>query len=104
QAAAGLHTLLPRSRAAWRAMTPVRRATWALFVGMLVLVVFTFDQYGISNDEEVQNIYGRLLVDFYTSSFSDQAAFEYKNLYLYGGLFDLVAALLERVVPLDVWN
>lgn len=104
QAAAGLYTLLPRSRAAWRAMTPARRATWALFLGMGLLVLCTFDQYGISNDEEVQNIYGRLLVDFYASSFSDQAAFEYKNLYLYGGLFDLLAALLERVLPLDIWD
>ena len=61
-----------------------------------VFVLLTFDQHGISNDEEVQHVYGRLLLDFYLSGFTDRQAFEYKNLYLYGGFFDLVAAALER--------
>ena len=61
-----------------------------------VFVLLTFDQHGISNDEEVQHVYGRLLLDFYLSGFADRGAFEYKNLYLYGGFFDLVAAALER--------
>jgi 4-amino-4-deoxy-L-arabinose transferase-like glycosyltransferase len=61
-----------------------------------VFVLLTFDQHGISNDEEVQHVYGRLLLDFYLSAFADRQAFEYKNLYLYGGFFDLVAAAFER--------
>lgn len=61
-----------------------------------VFVLFSFDQHGISNDEEVQHVYGRLLLDFYASGFADRRAFEYKNLYLYGGLFDLLAAAFER--------
>lgn len=76
----------------------------ALLVAAGVFILFTFDQHGISNDEEVQHVYGRLLVDFYASGFVDRAAFAYKNLYLYGGLFDLIAATLERVVPMNVWD
>lgn len=67
-----------------------------LFVATAAFILLTFDQHGLSNDEEVQHVYGRLLVDFYASGLSDLRAFEYKNLYLYGGLFDLVAALIER--------
>ena len=72
-----------------------------------VFVLLTFDAHGISNDEEVQHVYGRLLLDFYASGFTDQRAFAYKNLYLYGGLFDLIAAGLERIGGLEgaaVWN
>ncbi len=49
-------------------------------------------------------MYGRLLLDFYRSGLVDQAAFEYKNLYLYGGFFDLVAAILEKIVPMWIWD
>ncbi|KON82462.2 glycosyltransferase family 39 protein [Azoarcus sp. PA01] len=83
---------------------------WAQRIALLLLaatalfIVLTFDQHGISNDEEVQHIYGRRLVDFYASGFTDRAAFAYKNLYLYGGLFDLIAATLERIVPIGVWD
>jgi hypothetical protein len=81
-----------------------RRLALLLFAATALFIALTFDQHGISNDEEVQHVYGRLLVDFYASGFADRAAFAYKNLYLYGGLFDLIAASLERIVPIDVWD
>ena len=73
-----------------------RRLALAVLVLAGAFVLLSFDQHGISNDEEVQHVYGRLLLDFYASGFADRQAFEYKNLYLYGGFFDLVAAALER--------
>ncbi len=73
-----------------------RRLALAVLALAGVFVLLTFDQHGISNDEEVQHVYGRLLLDFYASGFVDRQAFEYKNLYLYGGFFDLVAAAFER--------
>ncbi|ATE58582.1 glycosyltransferase family 39 protein [Thauera sinica] len=86
-----------------------RRLSLLLLAATGVFILLTFDQHGLSNDEEVQHVYGRLLVDFYASGLSDLHAFQYKNLYLYGGLFDLIAALIERsgVVDAagpDVWN
>lgn len=81
-----------------------RRLGWGALALAALFVALTFNQHGISNDEEVQHVYGRLLVDFYASGFADQGAFHYKNLYLYGGFFDLIAALLEGVVPLPVWD
>src|SRR6185369_2528615 len=81
-----------------------RRLALLVFAVLGLYVALSWDQHGISNDEEVQHVYGRLLVDFYASGFADRAAFAYKNLYLYGGFFDLIAAGLERVVPLSVWD
>lgn len=81
-----------------------RKATLWLFLVLAIFIACTFHQYGISNDEEVQHVYGRLLMDFYGSGFADQSAFHYKNLYLYGGFFDLIAAGMERLLPFWVWD
>lgn len=81
-----------------------QRLALVLLAGVGLFILLTFDQHGISNDEEVQHVYGRLLVEFYASGFADRGAFAYKNLYLYGGLFDLIAATLERVLPMNVWD
>lgn len=81
-----------------------QRLSLVLFSILTVFIAFTFKEYGISNDEQVQHVYGQLLLNFYSSGFADQAAFAYKNLYLYGGLFDLIAAGLEKVLPLWVWD
>jgi len=75
-----------------------------LLAGLLPLVALTFRDYGISNDEEVQHRYGELIVAYYSSGFADRSLFDYKNLYLYGGLFDIVAVLLAKILPLDVYD
>ncbi|CAO3440643.1 glycosyltransferase family 39 protein [Azospirillum endophyticum] len=71
---------------------------------LLVLVAVTFRHYGISNDEEVQHVYGAKLIDWYRSGFSDDSAFTYKNLYLYGGLFDMTAVALAPLLPFDPYE
>ena len=81
-----------------------KKLSYALFAFLVIFVLATFKQYGISNDEQVQHVYGQLLLKFYSSGFVDQSAFVYKNLYLYGGFFDLVAASLEKMLPLCVWD
>lgn len=84
--------------------TLYKRLSYALFGALAIFILLTFKQYGVSNDEEVQHIYGRLLLKFYSSGFADQSAFAYKNLYLYGGFFDLLAASLEKILPIWVWD
>jgi hypothetical protein len=78
-------------------------AAATLFGTLVVLVAFTFRDYAISNDEEVQQRYGELIVAYYASGFADQAVFQFKNLYLYGGLFDLIAVGFERILPFDTY-
>jgi Dolichyl-phosphate-mannose-protein mannosyltransferase len=72
----------------------------AVLLAVLVLLVFaTYDSYAISNDEQVQQHYGELIVAYYASGFTDQALFHYDNLYLYGGLFDVLAVLVQHLIP-----
>ena len=79
-------------------------AAAVLFATLTVLVVSTFRDYAISNDEEVQQHYGALIVAYYASGFTDQALFHFRDLYLYGGLFDVIAVGLQRLVPLDPYD
>jgi hypothetical protein len=75
-----------------------------LIAGLALLAALTFRHYGISNDEEVQHRYGEMIVGYYASGFEDRSLFDYRNLYLYGGLFDIVAVLLAKILPLDVYS
>lgn len=79
-------------------------ATGCVLVVLLVLVAKTFCAYGVSNDEWVQHHYGELIVRYYQSGFTDRALFSFENLYLYGGLFDVAAVLLHKIVPLELYN
>lgn len=81
-----------------------RLASYGIFAVLALYVLLTFRHYGISNDEEVQHVYGRLLLEFYQSGFSNQSAFHYKNLYLYGGFFDVIAAMLEKLTSMWLWD
>jgi len=81
-----------------------RIASYGIFVILVLFTLLTFRHYGISNDEEVQHVYGRLLLEFYQSGFSNQSAFHYKNLYLYGGFFDVIAAILEKLTTMWLWD
>lgn len=86
----------------WRSH-PFDRVSIGVLAGLLVLAAFVFRDYGISNDEEVQHRYGELIVNYYASGFRDTALFNYRNLYLYGGLFDIAAVAAARLFPFDVF-
>jgi hypothetical protein len=82
---------------------PFDITSWALIAILLAIALLTFHDYAISNDEEVQHRYGELILDYYTSGLTDRSVFTYKNLYLYGGLFDITAVLLAHVIPADAF-
>ena len=44
-----------------------------------------------------------MIVAYYASGFVDQALFHFRNLYLYGGLFDVIAVGFEKLLPLDLY-
>lgn len=86
-----------------------RRTAWdnalnLVLFASLVVVLFTFADYGITHDEEVQAIYGEKLLSWYATGFADRSAFQYLDLFWYGGLFDLVAALLQKVSPFGYYE
>jgi hypothetical protein len=78
-------------------------AALLLLAVLVFLAILTFGSYGISNDEPVQQRYGELIIAYYTSGFTDRGLFKLDNLYLYGGLFDVVATLIANALGVDVY-
>ena len=72
-------------------------------LGMLIAAL-TFRDYGLGWDDFTHAQYGDLLLSLYTSGFHDTRALSFVNLYLYGGGFDMAAALLAKVLPFDLFE
>src|SRR5664279_2681673 len=79
-------------------------ATIALLAALVVIALCTFRDYAISNDEGVQHRYGELIIAYYASGFKDLSLFSFQNLYLYGGLFDIIVVALSHVLPIDPYD
>jgi hypothetical protein len=89
-----------------RAMS-VARGVDAAAIAVLALVAaiaaFTFRDYGLGWDDYTQSQYGDLLVSLYSSGFADKRALSFVNVYMYGGGFDLLAALAAKVLPFGLF-
>jgi hypothetical protein len=79
-------------------------ATVVLLVALVLIALTTYKDYSISNDEGVQHHYGELIIRYYTSGFKNQSLFSFQNLYLYGGLFDIIAVTFAHLVPIDPYD
>jgi hypothetical protein len=83
-----------------------------LFDGLAVVVLalvtlvaaLTFRDYGLGWDDYTHAEMGELLLAFYSSGFTDRRALSFVNLYMYGGGFDMLAALLDKIVPFDLFE
>ena len=79
-------------------------ATVMVIAALVVIAFSTFKDYAITNDEAVQRHYGELIIAYYTSGFTEQGVFSFQNLYLYGGLFDVIAIAIGYLVPIDPYD
>jgi hypothetical protein len=92
--------------------TPTRRSVERTCddLAMLVLAAvgliasLTFRDYGLGWDDYTHAEYADLLLRMYGSGFKDTAALSFANLYMYGGGFDMAAALLHKVIPLELFE
>ncbi|MHB0772722.1 glycosyltransferase family 39 protein [Bradyrhizobium sp. 5.13L] len=92
--------------------TPLRRSVERTCddLAMLVLAAvavtagLTFRDYGLGWDDYTHAEYADLLLRMFGSGFKDTAALSFANLYMYGGGFDMVAALLHKVIPLELFE
>jgi hypothetical protein len=77
----------------------------AWFLLLLILVLSTFQSYGISWDEPVQHNYAQTVLRYYTSLFQDKAALsaEYSAFY-YGAFFEVMAELFHYIVPIGIYE
>jgi Dolichyl-phosphate-mannose-protein mannosyltransferase len=92
--------------------TPTRRSMdrtcddLAVFVLAAVGLIagLTFRDYGLGWDDYTHAEYADLLLRMYGSGFRDTGALSFANLYMYGGGFDMAAALLHKVIPLELFE
>lgn len=93
-------------------MTKLRRyfgafdlATALLIITITSIALWTFRDYAVSNDEGLQHHYGQLIVEYYRSGMTDETVFGFRDLYLYGGLFDIVGVRLGEIFSsFDVYD
>ena len=71
-------------------------------VGLIAGV--TFRDYGLGWDDYTHAEYADLLLRMYGSGFRDTGALSFANLYMYGGGFDMAAALLHKLIPLELFE
>src|SRR5882724_2039485 len=69
-----------------------------------LIAAFTFHDYGLGWDDYTHAEYADLLLRMYGSGFKDTGALSFANLYMYGGGFDMAAALLHKVIPLELFE
>jgi len=92
--------------------TPARRsiertcddAAILVLVAVALVAGFTFRDYGLGWDDYTHAEYADLLLKMYGSGFKDIGALSFANLYMYGGGFDMAAALLHKVIPLELFE
>ncbi len=82
-----------------RRVDPFDLATWLLLAALVAIALWTFHDYAVSNDEGLQHHYGELILQYYRSGMTDRAVFNFRDLYLYGGLFDIIAVRLAEIFP-----
>ena len=69
-----------------------------------IIASFTFRDYGLGWDDYTHAEYADLLLKMFGSGFRNTDALSFANLYMYGGGFDMVAALLHKVIPLELFE
>jgi hypothetical protein len=92
--------------------TPSRRSVERTCDDLAILVLaavglvasLTFRDYGLGWDDYTHAEYADLLLRMYGSGFKDTGALSFANLYMYGGGFDMAAALLHKVIPLELFE
>ncbi|MBJ7408109.1 MAG: glycosyltransferase family 39 protein [Bradyrhizobium sp.] len=75
-----------------------------VLAAVAVIAGLTFRDYGLGWDDYTHAEYADLLLRMFGSGFKDTAALSFANLYMYGGGFDMAAALLHKVIPLELFE
>src|SRR3989442_870468 len=92
--------------------TPARRSVERTCDDLAILVLavvaliagLTFRGYGLGWGGYTHAEYPDLLLRMYGSGFKDTGALSFANLYMYGGGFDMAAALLHKIIPLELFE
>ncbi len=105
-----LRTVASVSSSSWLARSEPQasrlfdRLAVVVLVTMAGFALATFRDYGLGWDDYTHSEYGQLLLDLYGSGFTDRRALSFVNLYMYGGGFDILAALAAKVSPFTLFE
>ena len=80
------------------------RLAFGLFFVATFLVLATFDEYGVTWDEDAINWYGVFALNYYLSHFHDLRALNWLDLTNYGGAFDMTAAAVNLFSPFGTYE
>jgi hypothetical protein len=100
----------PAAKSLAPSATATNAARWldGLAIAVLALTAIvagaTFRDYGLGWDDYTHSQYGELLVQLFASGFTDKRALSFVNLYMYGGGFDLLAAIAAKVLPFGLFE
>src|SRR6266478_5776391 len=92
------------SRIDWSSDRTLDRAAIATLAAIAAIAAVTFRHYGLGWDDYTHAEYGDLLLSLYGSGFTDRRALSFVNLYMYGGGFDMLAALAAKVLPFTLFE
>jgi hypothetical protein len=94
----------PNSFKHWSADRTADLAAIVVLLAVAAIAGLTFRDYGLGWDDYTHAEYGDLLLSLYGSGFRDTRAFSFVNLYMYGGGFDMLAALLAKILPFALFE
>jgi Dolichyl-phosphate-mannose-protein mannosyltransferase len=80
------------------------RLAIAIVMAVAIVAALSFRDYGLGWDDYTHSEYGDLLLTLYGSGFADRSALSFVNLYMYGGGFDMAAALAAKILPFDLFE
>ena len=98
------HPSSTSSSSAWPSATVLDRLALGVLALVALLALLTFRDYGLGWDDYTHSQHGELLLSLYASGFRDTRALSFVNLYMYGGGFDMAAALLAKILPFDLFE
>lgn len=75
---------------------------YGLLVVIALVILNTFQSYGVTSDAHHHVRYGRDIAKWYTSLFTDHSVFGSVNTWLYGGFFDFTVYVLSLISPFDI--
>jgi hypothetical protein len=75
-----------------------------LFGVVAIIALLTFQDYGVTWDEDGHNWYGVFVLNYYVSGFTDLRALHWMDFFNYGAAFDSIAAAINTVSPFGTYE
>lgn len=80
------------------------RIALCVLIATAGVALATFRHYGLGWDDFTHAQMGEQLLSLYRTGFRDLSALSFVNLYMYGGGFDMLAALVAKWLPFDLFE